>query len=87
MGDGVPRVTLMNHTVVTDLVSLHNDTELLVGDASRGPRIADYAGRGDLRRWLRAAQGWVFLEITAIFVGAVAMVPLFFSATEFGFGQ
>ncbi|MCA9516226.1 MAG: DUF4382 domain-containing protein [Myxococcales bacterium] len=33
VGDGVPRVTLMNHTVVTDLVSLHNDTELLVGDA------------------------------------------------------
>lgn len=39
------------------------------------------------RRWMRAAQGWVYLEIAAIFVGAIAMIPLFFSATEFGFGQ
>lgn len=36
---------------------------------------------------LRAAQGWVFLEIAAIFVGAVLMIPLYFSAREFGFGQ
>jgi hypothetical protein len=39
------------------------------------------------RAWLRAAQGWVYLEIIAIFVGAVAMIPLFFSAVDFGFGQ
>ncbi len=39
------------------------------------------------RLWLRAAQGWVYLEICAIFVGAIVMIPLFFSATEFGFGQ
>ena len=39
------------------------------------------------RRWLRAAQGWVYLEIILIFVGAIAMIPLFFSAVEFGFGQ
>jgi len=39
------------------------------------------------RAWLRAAQGWVYLEITAIFVGAIVMIPLFFSAVEFGFGQ
>lgn len=39
------------------------------------------------RMWLRAAQGWVYLEITAIFVGAIVMIPLFFSAVEFGFGQ
>lgn len=39
------------------------------------------------RRWLRAAQGWVYLEIIAIFVGAIVMIPLFFSAVEFGFGQ
>jgi hypothetical protein len=37
--------------------------------------------------WTRAGQGWVYLEIAAIFVGAVAMVPLFFSATDFGFGR
>ncbi len=28
---------------------------VLVGDGARPPRIADYAGRGGLRRWLRAA--------------------------------
>ena len=39
------------------------------------------------RLWMRAGQGWVFLEIAAIFVGGVLMIPLFFSATEFGFGQ
>lgn len=39
------------------------------------------------RAWLRAAQGWVYIEIAVIFVGAVAMIPLFFSASEFGFGQ
>ncbi|MEZ4683452.1 MAG: hypothetical protein R2932_55515 [Caldilineaceae bacterium] len=39
------------------------------------------------RRWLRVAQGWVYLEIIAIFVGAIVMIPLFFSAVEFGFGQ
>jgi hypothetical protein len=39
------------------------------------------------RAWIRAAQGWVFLEITAILVGAVVMVPLYFSALEFGFGR
>lgn len=36
---------------------------------------------------LRVAQGWVYLEIAAILIGAVAMVPLFFSAVEFGFGR
>ncbi len=39
------------------------------------------------RTWLRAAQGWVYIEIAAIFMGAVAMIPLFFSATEFGVGR
>jgi hypothetical protein len=39
------------------------------------------------RAWLRAAQGWVYLEIAAIFVGAILMIPLYFSAIEFGFGQ
>ena len=28
--------------------------KLFVGDEARGPAIADYSGRGDLRRWLRA---------------------------------
>jgi hypothetical protein len=39
------------------------------------------------RIMLRVAQGWVYLEIGAILVGFVAMVPLFFSAIEFGFGR
>ncbi len=37
--------------------------------------------------WFRAAQGWVYLEIAAILIGGVAMIPIFFSASEFGFGQ
>lgn len=42
----------------------------------------------DWRRvMLRTAQGWVFLEMAAILVGAVLMIPLYFSAREFGFGQ
>lgn len=39
------------------------------------------------RLWLRAAQGWVYLEIFVILAGAVAAVPLFFSALDFGFGR
>jgi hypothetical protein len=39
------------------------------------------------RLWLRAAQGWVYWEIFAILAGAVAAVPLFFSAMDFGFGR
>lgn len=39
------------------------------------------------RAWLRVAQGWVYLEIIAILGGAIVMIPLFFSAVEFGFGQ
>ena len=39
------------------------------------------------RAWLRAAQGWVFLEIAVILLGAVLMIPLYFSAVEFGFGR
>ncbi len=39
------------------------------------------------RTWMRAAQGWVFLEIAAIFIAAIAMIPIFFSVSEFGFGR
>ncbi|MCC6458481.1 MAG: hypothetical protein IT328_26260 [Caldilineaceae bacterium] len=39
------------------------------------------------RAWTRAAQGWVYLEIAAILVGAIVMIPIFFSVSEFGFGQ
>lgn len=37
--------------------------------------------------WLRVAQGWVYLEIFAIFAGFLAMPLIFFSALEFGFGK
>jgi len=46
-----------------------------------------YAPRTWQRIWLRAAQGWVYLEIMAIFAGAIGMIPLYFSAVEYGFGQ
>lgn len=39
------------------------------------------------RLWLRAAQGWVYLEIAALLIGAVLMIPLFLSASSFGFGR
>jgi hypothetical protein len=39
------------------------------------------------RAWMRAGQGWVFLEMATILFGAVVMIPLYFSAREFGFGQ
>jgi hypothetical protein len=39
------------------------------------------------RLWLRAAQGWVYWEIFVILAGAIAAVPLFFSAMDFGFGR
>lgn len=39
------------------------------------------------RVWVRAAQGWVYLEIAAIFIGAIAIIPLFFSVLDFSFGR
>lgn len=39
------------------------------------------------RIMMRAAQGWVYLEIFAIFAGALMMIPLFLSVSQFGFGQ
>lgn len=39
------------------------------------------------RAWLRAAQGWVYLEIFAIFAGAVALIPIFLSVSDYGFGR
>ena len=39
------------------------------------------------RTWLRVGQGWVYIEISVILVGGVLMIPLFFSALDFGFGR
>lgn len=39
------------------------------------------------RQWLRAAQGWVYIEIAAILIGGVLLVPMFLSAVDFGFGR
>ncbi len=47
-----------------------------------------HRAQGTRRRWLmRAGQGWVYIEITAIFVGAILLIPIFFSVSEFGFGR
>ena len=39
------------------------------------------------RAWLRAAQGWVYVEIATILIGGLLIIPAFLSATEFGFGR
>lgn len=39
------------------------------------------------RTWIRVAQGWVYLEMAAILIGGVLLIPLFFSAADFGFGR
>jgi hypothetical protein len=50
-------------------------------------RTKHWAKRDWRRTWLRVAQGWVFIEIAVILIGAVVMLPLYLSAVEFGFGQ
>lgn len=45
------------------------------------------APRSWSRLWLRAAQGWVYLEILLIFLGAGLLIPLFLSVSDFGFGR
>lgn len=39
------------------------------------------------RMWLRAAQGWVYLEIAAILIAGLLLIPLFLSAVDSGFGR
>ncbi len=39
------------------------------------------------RQWLRAAQGWVYIEIAVILLGGVLIIPIFLSAVDFGFGR
>jgi hypothetical protein len=86
------------HRVVLSLPRLfHNagwDLQPLEPVASAEQYLVRY--RYQARHWapadwrrvvLRAAQGWVFLEMATILVGAVLMIPLYFSAREFGFGQ
>ncbi|MCY4089908.1 MAG: hypothetical protein OXF62_03740 [Caldilineaceae bacterium] len=36
---------------------------------------------------LRVAQGWVYLEIAIVLIGALALPPLYLSAIEFGLGR
>jgi hypothetical protein len=70
------------------------DVQPLENHADDGAPVIRYSFRQRYRAkttwprlWTRAGQGWVYLEIVAILVGGVLMVPIFFSATEFGFGQ
>ncbi len=46
-----------------------------------------YAPTSQTRIWQRAAQGWVYVEVIVILVGGVLLIPLFLSATRFGFGS
>jgi hypothetical protein len=46
-----------------------------------------YAPFTQARVWQRAAQGWVYIEIFAILAGALLLIPIFLSATRFGFGS
>jgi RNA polymerase sigma-70 factor (ECF subfamily) len=56
------RAMRAGHTQVDEALQQVRE-RLLVGDAERGPRIADYTGRGDLRRWLRASAVHTYLNI------------------------
>ncbi len=89
---------LLAHRLVTSLPRLFQNAGWDVQPLERVSEAEQYAVRylpqARLRApttwprlWMRAAQGWVFLEIAVIFAGAVAMIPLFFSATDFGFGR
>ena len=46
-----------------------------------------YAPTTQTRLWMRAAQGWVYIEIFAILAGGLLLIPIFLSATRFGFGS
>jgi RNA polymerase sigma-70 factor (ECF subfamily) len=48
---------------VTQEVAQQIRERLLVGDGERGPRIGDYAGRGDLRRWVKTAAVHTFFNL------------------------
>jgi len=45
------------------------------------------AERNWSRIWLRAAQGSVYMEIAVLLLAAVLLIPIFLSATDFGFGR
>lgn len=45
------------------------------------------APRSWARLWLRAAQGSVYLEIAVLLIGGILLIPIFLSATDFGFGR
>ena len=46
-----------------DDVARQTVEKLVVGSAERGPRVADYQGRGSLSSWLRATVGRTFLNM------------------------
>lgn len=69
---------------VAPLEPVRPEEAYMVRYAYRNKRRAELTWE---RAWLRAAQGWVYLEIAAIFLGALLIIPIFLSATDFGFGQ
>jgi hypothetical protein len=89
---------VLAHALVTALPGLFQnagwDVQPLEPVAEREQYLVRYVPRARRRAattwqrlWLRAAQGWVYLEIFVILGGAVATVPLFFSMLDFGFGR
>lgn len=51
------------------------------------PRARHRAATTWGRLWLRAAQGWVYLEILVVLLGGLLLIPIFLSASRFGFGS
>ena len=69
---------------VQPLEAVAREEQYTVRYAYRRRNRAESAWR---RWWMRAAQGWVYLEIGVIFAGALLMIPMFLSASRFGFGR
>jgi hypothetical protein len=89
---------VLAHALVTALPGLFQkagwDVQPLEPVAERDQYLVRYVPQARRRAptnwkrlWLRAAQGWVYIEIFVILAGAIAVVPLFFSALDFGFGR
>ena len=89
---------VLAHWIVTSLPSLFQhagwDVQPLEPVSEAEQYAVEYKPVGRIRaegtwarRWLRAAQGSVYLEIAALLLGAVLLIPIFLSASDFGFGR
>ncbi len=89
---------VLAHMIVTAAPGLFQkagwDVQPLEAVAEREQYLVDYkinlrhrAATSWPRLWLRAAQGWVYWEICVILISPLVVLPLFFSAVDFGFGR